>query len=99
MRSIFFRTLTHNLRQTNNPLSGLVRHVSEVRLQVQTSPQKGVKHLAQSNQQPSNEIADAVRNAGAILIYFLTFLVTVAMAIVVLIDRELWFAMLAFAVL
>ncbi len=60
--------------------------------------------MAQSNQQlppqaPQNEIADAVRNTGAIFIYFLTFLATVAMAIVVLIDRELWFAMLAFAVI
>lgn len=73
-------------------------------MQVKTSPQKGVKHLAQSNQQlppqaPQNEIADAVRNAGAILILFLAFLATVAMAIVVLIDHELWPVMLAFAVL
>ncbi len=68
-------------------------------MQVKTSPQKGVKHLAQGNQQPPNEIADAVRNAGAILIYFLAFLATNGIAIVVLIDRELWPVMLAFAVL
>ena len=70
-------------------------------MQVKTSPQKGVKHLAQSNKQlppqaPQNEIADAVRNVGAILIYFLAFLASVAIVTVILIDRELWAIMLAF---
>ena len=55
--------------------------------------------MAQSNQQSPNEIADAVRNAGAILICFLAFLATVALATVVVIDRELWPVMLAIAVL